>query len=85
MSSTGKSTNSPQVLLEDINCKFDFLIELILPMKKQVDLIPEIQENIKEIRSDINIIKVALKETNRKLHTHIQDKIVHLSPKVSTA
>lgn len=65
-----KDDDYMMALLENINGKFDFLVEILAPMKKQTDKIPKIQEDIEEIKNDIKVIKFATMKTNQNIADH---------------
>lgn len=56
------------VLLEDMNGKFDAIMEILIPMQEQVREIPKMKEDITEMKADIRTIKIAVTDTNRDLH-----------------
>jgi len=49
-----------EILLEDINGKFDFLVEAFESMKPKVDRIPHIEARLDTIENDVRIIKNVL-------------------------
>lgn len=55
------------VLLEDINSKFDLLIEIILPMSKTVK---QLQQDITQVTSDVTVIKKVVRDHSGTLHNH---------------
>lgn len=65
-----KNDNRTDVLFEDISGKFDFILEILAPIKKQTDKIPRIEQDIEEIKADIKIIKLAAKRTNENFANH---------------
>ena len=60
----GKSKNYTDVILEDINSKFDFLVEIIVPMRKEMHEMKKLVDEIPEMKADIKTIKLALTQTN---------------------
>lgn len=53
------------VLLEDINGKFDAIIEIVSTMKDQVKRIPAISERLEKIESDMVTVRIATSATSR--------------------
>lgn len=67
MSKNNKSINDVAVLLEDMNGKFDFMLEILVPIKKQTDRIPKIEQDIEELKIDMQVIKFAAQKTNQNV------------------
>ena len=62
--------NYTDVILEDINGKFDLLLEIVVPMRKEVSEVKKMTDKIPEIQADIKTIKLALKQTNMQVRDH---------------
>ena len=55
------------VSLEDINGKFDLLVELIMPMSKAVK---KLEDNMRDVKSDVKVIKKVVSDHSITLHSH---------------
>jgi uncharacterized protein YoxC len=62
--------NHTNVLLEDINGKFDTILEAITSMQPQVAKIASIEESVAELKTDVKVIKAAVKDQGKQLHDH---------------
>ncbi len=56
--------NYSEVLLEDMNSKFELILEAVGSMQDQVKKIPKMAERIEKIEHDINTIKLDTMMTN---------------------
>jgi hypothetical protein len=69
--------NYTAVLLEDVNSKLDAIIEVVVPMHKDVIILKEdvavLKEDVAELKSDMKIVKHAIRETNLELRNHTHD------------
>lgn len=63
------------VLLEDMNSKFDFIVETVGSMQKDVKKIPEIAGKIEKLEQEVMAVKLATTATNRdvkQIKTHVE-------------
>lgn len=67
-----KKDDYTKVLMEDINGKFDLIMEMVTPMRKELAEIRVIVDDIPEMKNDIEVIKKVVKETNVQVHDHEQ-------------
>jgi peptidoglycan hydrolase CwlO-like protein len=56
--------------IEETNSNVKLILEVLMPMKEKVDRIPHIEARLTSLESDVKIIKVAVRETNRDLKDH---------------
>lgn len=56
--------NYSDVLLEDINSKFNAILEAVGAMQDQVRKIPKMSERLEKIESDMRLVKLATKVTS---------------------
>jgi peptidoglycan hydrolase CwlO-like protein len=69
------------MLLEDMNSKFDFLIEAVGQMRDEIKSLPAVDANVQEIKADIKIVKAAVVDTSSQVQQ--QDKrITRLESKI---
>ncbi len=66
-----------EVVLEDMNGKFDAIMEILIPMRDQVAGMPSMKDDIREIKTDVKIIKAVLTEHSSQLNNH-EARITHL-------
>lgn len=58
------------LILEDINGKFDLVLEAVAPIKYlQID-VAKLKEDMIEVKADLKTIKFALKHTNIQVADH---------------
>lgn len=67
-------------LLEEMNGKFDLLLEIIIPMKEKVDRIPLIEERLERLEIEMHTLNTALKATNMQVTDH-EHRITRLETK----
>lgn len=74
------------VVLEDINGKFDTLLEIVVPMQRDVATLKEdvavLKEDVAELKSDVRTIKAALTVTSTQVHDH-ERRITNLEVKTA--
>ena len=61
--------NYTDVLLEDINGKFDAVLDGISGIRERVDNLPA-RDEFNVVKDDIRTIKLAVKGTNKRLEDH---------------
>jgi len=61
--------NYTDVLLEDINGKFDAVLDGISGIRERVDNLPA-RDEFNDVKDDIRTIKSAVKGTNKRLEDH---------------
>jgi tRNA(Ser,Leu) C12 N-acetylase TAN1 len=72
------------VMLEDMNSKINAILEIAIPLRKEVTEIKQIVKVMPEIQTDLKTIKAAIKATN--LHVRGHDRaIAELKAKLSLA
>lgn len=55
------------VILEEMRGQIQAVFEIVVGMQEQVQYIPAMKEDIAELKTDIKIIKQAVKDTNADL------------------
>ncbi len=75
-----KKDDNTAALLEDMNGKFDFLIEITAAMKEKVDRIPFMELRLDSVETNIKVIKAALIKTNQNAIAH-STRLQHLETK----
>lgn len=63
----GSKNDHTDVLLEDINGKFDAILEAVGTMQDQVKKIPKMAERLEKLESDMNMVKLATMGTSGDL------------------
>lgn len=80
-----------EVLLEDMNSKFELILEAVGGMQDQVKKIPKISERIKKIEHDLSAVRLDTSMTHSdvrliKIRTekleNIQDEVTELHKRV---
>ncbi len=66
----GKSTDHTAVILEDINGKFDQLIEVVAAMQTNLNKIPKIETELTEVREDVKVIKSVVTDHSSRIKDH---------------
>jgi len=61
---TKKDDSYTDVLLEDINSKFDFLVESVGGMQDNVKKIPKMAEQLEKLEYDMSMVKMVTRVTN---------------------
>lgn len=56
--------NYNDILLEDINSKFDAILEAAVAMQDNVKRIPDIDERVKNLEDEVRAVRLATSETN---------------------
>ena len=69
-------------MLEDINGKFNFLVEIMVPMRREVSEMKKSVSRIPHIEADIKTIKLALTQTNVQVKDH-ETRITKLEAKTT--
>jgi|GEM_PF-1508560 len=67
--------NHNDVLLEDINSKFDAILEAVGSMKDQVKKIPSIEEKVINLENEMHAVRLATTDTNidvKDIKTHVR-------------
>jgi hypothetical protein len=59
-----------EVLLEEMNGKINLILEVVVPMRKEVTEMKQPVSRIPYIEADIKTIKLALKQTNVQVRDH---------------
>ncbi|MBL8121813.1 hypothetical protein JNM87_03620 [Candidatus Saccharibacteria bacterium] len=62
-------------LFEDFGSKHDYVIDVLLDIQKHTRVIPQMQEDIQTLQSDVKTLSVAISETNRDLH-NIDERLI---------
>jgi polyhydroxyalkanoate synthesis regulator phasin len=68
--------NYTDVLLEDMNGKFDLLLDIMKGMQEEMRTFAK-QADLKEVKQDVKVIKAAVTETNKDVH-NLQVRVAHL-------
>jgi hypothetical protein len=59
--------NDTNILLEDINGKFDFIAEAVGQIQDQVKVLPTIQKDIEEIKTEVKAIRATVTNHEKRL------------------
>ena len=70
-----------QALFEDLASRFDALVEIFIPMRKELTEVKELVSRIPAIEADIKVMKLALTQTNTEVKDH-EHRITRLEAKV---
>lgn len=65
------SNNHTDVILEDMNSKFDLVVELVTEMRKDITGMAT-KDDIAELKADIKVIKAAVTDTSHQVQDHEQ-------------
>ena len=74
--------NYMAVLLEEIRDQNKAVLEAVSDMQKQVAYIPEMRDDIKELKSDMKVVKAAISDVSNELEDH-EHRISHLEAAVA--
>lgn len=74
-------SNNAEVLLEELNGKFDFMIEAMGQMQGQINRLPE-REEFDDLKADVKIIKAAATINTRDIANH-EKRITKLESKAA--
>lgn len=87
------SNNHTDVLLEDINAKFEAILEIVGSMQDKVAKIPKMSERIEKLEHDMSFVRLASTETlqdmqmikirSEKLH-QLDEQVEDLGQRVKT-
>lgn len=58
------------ILVEHMNDQFDRVLEAIGEMKQQVDKLPSMESDIKDLKEDVKVIKAVVIDTSNQVHDH---------------
>lgn len=61
-------SNYTDVLLEDINSKFDAVLEVVGGLQTNVNKIPKMAERIEKLESDMSLVKLATRVTSNDMN-----------------
>jgi len=64
---TSHTTNA---LLEDINAKFDVILEIVRPLAELPERVGWLEDDVRELKEDMKVVKVAVTDTNRQIQKH---------------
>jgi len=64
-----KDDNQTHVLLEDINSKFEAVLEIISSMQDKVAKIPKMSERVEKLEHDMSFVRLATSNTSHDLET----------------
>lgn len=71
---TAKEQKYVEVMLEEMNGKFDFLLEVFGPMPSRLERVEQkvdkLTDDMHEVKADIKTLKFALTETNKDVRDH---------------
>ena len=62
--------NYTDVLLEDINAKFDAIMEIVQPLVSLPADVREIKEDVSATKADLRIVKAAVTDQSHQLNDH---------------
>lgn len=75
--------NYTDVLLEDINGKFEFIVDAVGGLQDSVRKIPKMEVRLENIEKDVKVIKLVVKDTSKQLKSH-ENRITKLETAVQT-
>ena len=61
--------NYTDVLLEDMNHKFDLLLEIVGQMRDEMKTLAK-QTDLEEVKQDVKVVKAAVTDLSRQVHGH---------------
>ena len=64
-----KDKDYTNVLLEEMNGKFDLLIEIVGGMKDEMKTLAK-QTDLEEVKADVKVVKAAVIDQTRQLNVH---------------
>lgn len=76
-------TDYAETMLEEMDRKFDFVVEMVLSMKEEMSGLAT-KADLEEVKTDIRIIKHAVADLSKQVTKHINDRTIHL-PRKATA
>ncbi|HSH18173.1 MAG TPA: hypothetical protein VK978_02215 [Candidatus Saccharimonadales bacterium] len=62
-------SNYTDVLLEDMNSKFDVVLEAVMAMREDMQTLAK-QHDLEQIKSDVRIIKAAVTDLSAQVQDH---------------
>lgn len=65
-----KSENYTNAILEDINSKFDAVLEIVTPLVTLPEQVRRLQSEVDAIRTDIKTMGFVVKDHSGQLRTH---------------
>lgn len=65
------SNNSTDILLEDMNGKFDVVLELVGQMRDEMKTLAK-QEDLEEVKADVKVVKAAVTDLSHQVQGHEQ-------------
>jgi hypothetical protein len=81
-----KNQNYTDVILEEINDKFDLIMETVVPMRHGLSELKQqsssMQDDIHTMKGDTKIIKIEISRNNKLLNDH-ETRITHLETKLA--
>lgn len=78
-----KDTDRILVLVEDMNHKFDVIMEYLKPLQTLPQQVKDLTERVDVMAGDIHIMKAVLTDQSRTLNNH-ENRIVHLENSITT-
>lgn len=60
------------LLLEDINGKFDVIVEAVGQIQDQIKVLPAMQSDLEEVKSDVKAIKAVVTDHSHQFSDHEQ-------------
>jgi len=64
------SKDYTDVLLEEMNSKFDLLLEAIAPLKQMQQDIFTTKEDVAELKADVKVIKAVVTDLSHQVNRH---------------
>ncbi len=58
------------VLLEEMNSKFDLLLEAVKPIRQLQQDTGTLKEDMNEVKSDVKVIKAAVTDVSKEVSAH---------------
>jgi len=65
-----KRTNYTEILLEEMNTKFDIMLEIVMPLTELRPIIDQIAKRVERIENDMVVIKRVVKDHSGTLRMH---------------
>ena len=58
------------IFIEHMNDQFTRVLEAVGDMQEKVDKIPQMQEDVGELKQDMKVVKAAVTDTSRQVNNH---------------
>ena len=76
-----KDDNYTNVLLEEIRSQMQAVLEISTDTRNKINVLPTMQEDIAELKDDVQVIKQAVTDTNKDLEL-LERRVTKLEEKI---